>query len=154
MKEVSWKKITHFEGPEHSPGFLLWQVSTAWRRQIETALTPLGLTHPQFVLLASVGWLTRNQADITQVELARHCSTDIAMTSQVLRALEQKGYIERYQLKGNERSKFPRLTEKGALLIEQAIPLVESVDHQFFAKLGAQTKQFVKILQQFQGGEP
>lgn len=148
MKNVAWKKISHFEGPEQSPGFLLWQISTVWRRQIETALATLGMTHPQFVLLASIGWLTRNDTDVTQVELARHCGTDITMTSQILRALERKGYIERHQRVGNERSKFPRMTKNGAQLIEQAIPLVESVDHKFFEKLGSDTKKFVKILQQ------
>ena len=26
MKDIAWKKISHFEGPEQSPGFLLWQL--------------------------------------------------------------------------------------------------------------------------------
>lgn len=147
MKKIAWKKISQFEKPEQSPGFLLWQVSTEWRRQNETALATLGLTHPQFVLMASLGWLTRDRTDISQVELARHCSTDITMTSQILRSLEKKGYIERHQKIGNERSKFPRVTQKGARLIEKAIPLVESVDHHFFKKLGRNMKYCVEILQ-------
>lgn len=135
MKKVAWKKISQFEGPEQSPGFLLWQVSTGWRRQIEAALSTLGLTHPQFVLLASLGWLTQGNAQVTQVELANHCKTDINMTSQVLRTLERKGYLERYYREGNERSKYPRITVSGARLIEQAIPLIEEIDQRFFAKL-------------------
>lgn len=135
MKKVSWKKITQFKGPEHSPGFLLWRVSTQWRRQIEAALAQVELTHPQFVLLANIGWLTRNKEKISQVGLARHCGTDINMTSQVLRALEKKGLIQRKQRKGDERSKFPTLTSSGAQLIEKAIPLVESVDEAFFKNL-------------------
>jgi len=151
MKDVSWKKVSQFKGPEESPGFLLWQVSTSWRRQIEAALITLNLTHPQFVLLASVGWLTRDQAWVTQVELARHCGTDITMTSQVLRALEKKGWIERAQREGDERSKFPRLTSRGAKLIEQALPLVESVDRQFFVPLGQKVHNCVEILQKLRG---
>jgi DNA-binding MarR family transcriptional regulator len=148
MKDIPWKKISHFEGPEHSPGFLLWQVSTKWRRAIETALATLNLTHPQFVLLASLGWLTRYHTDVTQVELARHCGTDVNMTSQVLRSLEQKGYIERHRRKGDERSKFPKITEKGVKLVEQAIPLVEKVDDNFFGKLDSETtKKYIDILQ-------
>ena len=147
MKDIAWKKISHFEGPEHSPGFLLWQVSTKWRREIETALATLNLTHLQFVLLASLGWLTRHHTDVTQVELARHCSTDVNMTSQVLRSLEQKGYIERHRREGDERSKLPKLTEKGAKLVEQAIPLVEKVDDDFFGKLGLETTtEYIDIL--------
>jgi DNA-binding MarR family transcriptional regulator len=135
MNKISWKKISQFEGPEQSPGFLLWKVSTHWRRQIEAALAKIGLTHPQFDLLASIGWLTRNKTDISQAELARHCNTDITMTSQIVRSLEKKAYIKRHRKAGNERSKFPQLTPKGSLLIEQAIPLVETVDHNFFKKI-------------------
>jgi DNA-binding MarR family transcriptional regulator len=148
MKNIPWKKISHFEGPEYSPGYLLWQVSTKWRKEIAAALAILNLTHPQFVLLASLGWLTRHHDDVTQVELARHCCADVNMTSQVLRSLEQKGYIERHRLQGDERSKFPRLTEKGASLVEQAIPLVEKVDQDFFGKLDFNTtKKYIGILQ-------
>lgn len=91
MKKEEWKKITQFTGPEDSPGFLLWQVSTEWRRQVENALVPLNITHPQFVILASTGWLTREKYEVSQVELARHCKIDVTMTSQILRALEKKG---------------------------------------------------------------
>lgn len=145
MKKVAWKKATQFKGPEESPGFLLWQVSTQWRRQIESALVNIGLTHPQFVLLASIGWLTRNQFEVAQVELARHCSMDINMTSQILRSLEKKGYIKRKKSKGNERSKFPHLTLSGAELVEQAIPIIEAVDDKFFSNLGNDIQTFVKI---------
>lgn len=147
MKAVAWKKVSQFEGPEKSPGFLLWQVSTRWRRQIEGALTTLGLTHPQFVLLASVGWLTRNVSEVTQADLARHCGLDITMTSQVLRTLEKKGLIERQKREGDERSKFPHLTKQGAALVEQAIPLVERIDHLFFDQLGSDLAKCTEILQ-------
>jgi DNA-binding MarR family transcriptional regulator len=147
MKEVAWNKISHFEGPEESPGFLLWQVSTKWRRQIEAKLAALDLSHPQFVILASIRWLTRNGKLVTQVELARHAGTDINMTSQILRTLEKKGLIERQRREGDERSKFPSLTKSGSALIERALPIVETVDHAFFAKLQQDTKKCIEILQ-------
>lgn len=148
MKEIAWKKVSRFEGPDQSPGFLLWQVSTKWRREVEAALKTLNLTHPQFVLLASLGWLTRHHTDVTQIELARHCKTDVNMTSQVLRSLEQKGYIERHRREGDERSKLPKLTKKGSMLVKQAIPLVEKVDDDFFGKLGSKTtNEYIDILQ-------
>lgn len=153
MKKIAWEQITQFEGPEQSPGFLLWQVSTNWRRLIEAALAKIGLTHPQFVLLASLGWLNRHRSFVSQIDLARHCRTDITMTSQVLRTLEKKGYIERCLRDGNERSKFPRVTEKGSRLIEQAIPLVEQIDRKFFEKLRGDTKRCVEILQKLAAKE-
>lgn len=145
MTNPKWKKISQFKGPEESPGFLLWQVSTKWRRQIETTLAALDLTHVQFVLLASIGWLTRGDNRITQVELACHCQTDINMTSQVLRTLEKKGYIERRMLEGNERSKFPFLTKQGANLVEKAIPLVERADHEFFKHIKKDSNKCMEI---------
>ncbi|HEY0518719.1 MAG TPA: hypothetical protein VGC84_04425, partial [Ilumatobacteraceae bacterium] len=48
---------TRFASPDLSPGFVLWQVATVWQREIRDALADLELTHAQFVLLASVGWL-------------------------------------------------------------------------------------------------
>lgn len=136
MTGVNWDKTTEFSGPEESPGFLLWKVSMRWRRQIEAALSTVGLTHPQFVLLANVGWLTRNGDDITQADLSRQCETDVNMTSQVLRALEKRGLIKRHTLKYDERSKYPKLTQEGSKLVETAIPLVEKVDREFFSKEG------------------
>lgn len=146
-KKIDWKKTTRFKGPEESPGFLLWQVSTEWRRSIETALATIDLTHPQFVLLASIGWLTQNEKKITQAELARHCRTDLTMTSQVLRTLERKGLIERKKQEGDEKSKFPFVTSKGAQLIAKAIPLVEEIDHSFFNRLDKNTPKFSNFLQ-------
>ncbi|MCE5318790.1 MAG: MarR family transcriptional regulator [Parachlamydia sp.] len=146
-KEIEWNKVSDFKGPEQSPGFLLWQVSTEWRRQMESTLMALGLTHPQFVLLASVAWLTRAGGQVTQVELARHCKTDITMTSQILRTLEKKGYIERVQRKGDVRSKFPVATKLGRQLIEKALPAVEATDREFFKHLGRDVATCVAILQ-------
>lgn len=146
MKEISWNTVSEFHGPEDSPGFLLWQVSIRWRRLVEAALATLDLTHVQFVLLASVGWLTRGKSQVTQIEIARHCGTDITMTSQVLRSLERKGLIERVQHEGNQRAKFPHLTLSGRELVKQAIPLVESVDHSFFESLGDDLKVFKMLM--------
>ncbi len=136
MKKFEWDQISQFKGPEESPGFLLWQVTMKWRRLLEAALNGIGLTHPQFVLLASLGWLNQREL-VSQIELARHCKMDVAMTSQILRTLEKKRFIVRELKEGNERSKFPVVTEMGAKMIAEAIPLVEALDRQFFEKLEA-----------------
>jgi DNA-binding MarR family transcriptional regulator len=141
---LNWKKITKFKGPEESPGFVLWQVSNDWRRQIEASLKTIDLTHPQFVILACVGWLTRNGEEVTQIEIARHARTDVTMTSQVLRTLEKKGVIERAQK--DARSKYPQLTTKGKDLVASAIPLVEKVDAKFFKKEGPSTLKALRKL--------
>jgi DNA-binding MarR family transcriptional regulator len=79
-----------------SPGLLLWQVSNRWQAAQRAALRPFDLTHVQFVLLASLTWLD-NEGPVTQKRLAEHAATDPMMTSQVLRALEERGLIRRGQ---------------------------------------------------------
>ncbi len=44
---------TRFASADQSPGLLLWQVTNRWQAAQRAALAPLGLTHVQFVLLAS-----------------------------------------------------------------------------------------------------
>jgi DNA-binding MarR family transcriptional regulator len=85
---------TEYEDANASPGLLLWQVTNQWQAATRAALTPLGLTHVQFVLLASLTWLDAS-GPVTQKQLADHAVTDPMMTSQVLRALERRGLMER-----------------------------------------------------------
>ena len=77
---------TGFARPEESTGLLLWQVTNRWQAAQRAALKPFGLTHVQFVLLASLAWLGAD-GPVTQQQLAGHAGTDPMMTSQVVRAL-------------------------------------------------------------------
>ncbi|MBS0624167.1 MAG: MarR family transcriptional regulator [Verrucomicrobia bacterium] len=131
---VNFGKLSQHESAEKSPGFLLWSVSTLWRRKIEEVLKPLGLTHPQFVILATTGWLTRTGQSVTQTEVGRYAALDPNTTSQILRSLEAKGWIQRTH-RCDERSKSPCLTEIGTTLLNKALPAVEQADAHFFAPL-------------------
>lgn len=117
--------------PEDSPGFLLWLVSTTWRRQVEAALAPLGLTHPQFVTMAGIGSLTREGRPVSQAALGRHIRLDPNTMSQILRGLEKRGLVAR-RTGRDSRAKNPTLTAEGARLVTEAVPLVEAVDARFF----------------------
>src|SRR5215470_490872 len=118
--------------PADSPGFVLWHVTLRWQRDIAAALAPLGLTHVQFVLLASTWWLNCRGEDPNQLALARHAGTDVKMTSQVLRKLEAKGLIQRETDAADTRAKRLRATSRGAELARQAIAAVEAADAKFF----------------------
>jgi DNA-binding MarR family transcriptional regulator len=128
---IDWSEASRFHGPEDSPGFLLWQVSSAWRRAIEQALAPLGLTHPQFVALACLGWLTRDGTQIVQATLGRQMRADPNTVSQILRGLEARALVRRDR-GADDRTRRPLLTDEGARLVAQAVPLVEAVDAAFF----------------------
>jgi DNA-binding MarR family transcriptional regulator len=121
-----------FATPLLSPGFLLWRVSNLWQRQQRAALHPLDLTHVQFVLLASVAWLTREGEPVTQVRLAQHAGADPMMTSQVVRSLAERGLMIRERHPGDTRAVSLRLTPVGHETLAMALPLVEAVDAAFF----------------------
>jgi DNA-binding MarR family transcriptional regulator len=121
--------------PSESPGFLLWHATLRWQRGVATALAPLGLTHVQFVLLACTWWLNEQRERPTQVRLAQQAGTDIKMTSQVVRTLEQKGLVEREVDPADTRARRLRVTRRGARLAPRAIEAVEAVDADFFSGL-------------------
>ena len=119
--------------PEASPGLLLWRTTLNWQRRITAALKPCGLTHVQFVLLTCTWWLDR-QAGRTpsQRDLAEYAAIDVTMTSQVLRALEAKGLVQRDRDADDSRALRITVTEDGAALAVRAVAVVEAVDREFF----------------------
>jgi len=119
--------------PEQSPGFLLWHVTLRWQRAVTAALAPLGLTHVQFVLLASAWWLNAHGAEPNQLSVARQAGTDVKMTSEVLRKLEAKGLIVRTVDARDTRARRITVTERGGELAQVAVAAVEGVDAAFFA---------------------
>lgn len=146
-KGVDFRHISVHATPEESPGFLLWRISTQWRSSIEATLKPLGLTHPQFVVLATTAWLTRNNNVVNQIDISRATGLDPNTTSQILRGLEAKDFIQRTRSL-NERSKNPSLTNLGFKVLEKALPTVEKADSKFFESLAAnEIGALVKIFQ-------
>ncbi|MEO6868469.1 MAG: MarR family transcriptional regulator [Ginsengibacter sp.] len=133
-----------FEIPEDSTGFLLWQLTNLWQRQIKKALEPFGLTHSQFVLLASIHWLTIQKQDVTQVVLSSHTKIDPMTTSTVLRTLQTRDYLKRQEHSTDTRAKNVALTANGIKVAKQAIRTVEKFDNDFFSKLKSNLANFNK----------
>jgi DNA-binding MarR family transcriptional regulator len=121
--------------PDESPGFLLWQATLRWQREMTTALAPLDLTHVQFVLLATTWWLNAQGEEPNQLAVARQAATDIKMTSQVVRKLEGKGLVERRVDPADTRARRLRVTERGAEVARAAIEAVEAADAEFFRRV-------------------
>jgi DNA-binding MarR family transcriptional regulator len=135
--------------PDESPGYLLWHVTLRWQRDIAAALGPLDLTHVQFVLLASAWWLNQQGDAPNQLTLARHAGTDVKMTSQVLRKLEDKGLVERTVDPADTRARRLKVTDRGAALAQRAVQVVEAADAAFFG--GTDTAAVVRILKPLSG---
>jgi DNA-binding MarR family transcriptional regulator len=136
---------TEFTDAGDSTGLLLWRVTNSWQAAIRAGLAPHGLTHVQFVLLASLAWLGPD-AEVTQTALAGFARTDIMMTSQVLRALEAKGLVTRERHPDDGRARIIRATAEGVALANRANRDVERIDREFFGRLGARTADFTAAL--------
>jgi DNA-binding MarR family transcriptional regulator len=139
--------LSRFEQADDSPGFLLWQLTNLWQQRIRAALAPLGITHVQFVLLASIAWLEDAGKLVNQSILSRHAHTDVMMTSQVVRVLEEKGLLTRTVHPTDTRAKAVSLTAEGRKVTQQAFTVVETADEQFFRELGGHASDFVRSMQ-------
>jgi DNA-binding MarR family transcriptional regulator len=126
---------TEFDDAQDSPGLLLWQVTNRWQAAQRAALKPVGLTHVQFVLLASLSWLDV-EGPVTQKLLADHTAADAMMTSQVLRALEERGLVLRKPHPDDKRARALTVTEEGRALANRAVVVVEACDRAFFSAVG------------------
>jgi DNA-binding MarR family transcriptional regulator len=123
--------------PDDSPGLLLWRATLGWQRRMTATLKPLGLTHVQFVLLASTWWLNRVAGESpSQRRIADHANTDRMMTSQVVRALADKGLVVRRPDPDDSRAVRVEVTPAGADLAAEAVRRVEEVDASFFSAAG------------------
>jgi DNA-binding MarR family transcriptional regulator len=137
---------TEHESADASPGLVLWQVTNRWQAAQRAALKPFGLTHVQFVLLASLTWLD-TEGPVTQRSLAAHAATDEMMTSQVLRALEAAGLVERGPHPTDRRARALQVTPAGRELANRAVVAVEACDRAFFAAVGDPTAFTAELVQ-------
>ena len=127
---------------EDSSGFLLWQVTTLWQRGIKKALDEIDITHPQFVLLASLLWLTGQKKNVTQIDLSQHSQIDPMTTSTVIRTLQKKGLVERREHETDTRAKVVLLTASGLKMTRKAVKIIENFDTDFFKSLGDKAGAF------------
>ena len=138
---------TDFADADESTGLVLWRVTNAWQAAQRAALKPFGLTHVQFVLLASLTWLDSAEP-VTQQALAAHAGTDPMMTSQVLRVLEQRGLVSRHPHPTDARARALRVTAAGRALANRAIAPVESCDAAFFGASGPRRAELTRLLRE------
>ena len=116
-------------------GFLIWQVHNFWQREIKKNLREFDLTHTQFVILASTYWLILKNKMVTQIEIAQHAKTNVMMTSNVIRTLEKKRFLEREEHPTDTRAKIVVVTKEGAKVLKKAVKKVETFDQAFFGKI-------------------
>ncbi|MGN6670655.1 MAG: MarR family winged helix-turn-helix transcriptional regulator [Candidatus Nucleicultricaceae bacterium] len=124
-----------FERPEDSPGFLLWQITMVWQRQIKKALEPYSISHAQFVIMATLLWFEAHHHDTTQVLISHKTKLDKMTVSKSLKKLVSLGYVNRMEHETDTRAKTVSLTDKGKKMVHTLVPIVEKIDNLFFGRL-------------------
>jgi DNA-binding MarR family transcriptional regulator len=135
---------SHEAGP--TPGFLVWRLSMKWRAAVDRAVAPLGLTHAQYSLLASLRGLQRSGQRPSQRELADYTGIDAIYVSKLARALEVGGLVERATDPADTRAVRLTLSDKGIEVVDRAIRIVHDLLEQLTAPLGGTTGRRTRSL--------
>ncbi|GAA1875732.1 MarR family winged helix-turn-helix transcriptional regulator [Asanoa iriomotensis] len=139
-------------------GRLLWHVTLRWRAAVDRAVAPLGLTHAQYSLIASLYGLTRRGAQPTQRELAEFAELEPIYVSKLIRALAAAGLVTRSAHPTDSRAVQLTLTEKGVETTEAAIAVVHALQHDLTKPIGGpsspRNRQLIAILKDLLGTPP
>src|SRR4051812_45624743 len=119
-----------------TPGFLVWRLSMKWRVAVDRAVAPLGLTHAQYSLVASLYGMQRSGLRPSQRHLADHTGLEALYVSKLARALETAGLVERTRDPRDPRAIQLALTEQGREVTRRAIKVVHGLLEQLLEPLG------------------
>ncbi|MHA5049027.1 MarR family winged helix-turn-helix transcriptional regulator [Streptomyces sp. SD15] len=123
--------------PENAtPGFLVWLLSLKWRVAVDRAVAPLGLTHAQYSLVASLYGMHRAGRRPSQRQLADHTGLEALYVSKLARALETAGVVDRTRDPDDPRAIQLSLTEEGREVARRAIRVVQGLLDRLLEPLG------------------
>ena len=132
---INWSDVSRFEGPSASPGFMLWTTFLRWQKGLNYELRDVGLTQPQFAILAVCAWLSKDERISNQQEIANFTQMDRMTISQVLSKLDELGFVKRLPSKVDARSKEIKVSATGVHRLKRALAVVENYDQKFFQEL-------------------
>jgi DNA-binding MarR family transcriptional regulator len=122
-------------GPDASTGFALFRAYQAWSAAVKKQLRSVGLTHPQFTVMAVVSYLAAREPAVSQAKTAAMSMIDPMTISGIVRNLVRQGLIERRRNPQDSRAWSLALTLSGEAAIRAAFPVVEAVNDKFFGVL-------------------
>jgi DNA-binding MarR family transcriptional regulator len=113
-------------------GFALAHAAQVWRARLTEELADLGVTAPQFFVLAALLHLHGREAP-TQREIGERTGTDANTTSQILRGIERRGLIRRDPHTRDSRAFALTLTPEGLELARECARRGRALNELFFA---------------------
>ncbi|GAA2425398.1 MarR family transcriptional regulator [Streptomyces macrosporus] len=105
---------------------------------VDRAVAPLGLTHAQYALMASLYGMWRSGLRPSQRRLADHTGLEPLYVSKLARALEAAGLVARTRDPNDPRAMQLSLTEQGRDVTRRAIKVVQGLLDQLLEPLGGQ----------------
>ncbi|MFD8413890.1 MarR family winged helix-turn-helix transcriptional regulator [Streptomyces sp. NPDC059650] len=122
--------------PGPGPGFLVWRLANKWRVAVDRAVGPLGLTHAQYSLVASLYGMQCAGERPSQRRLADHTGLEALYVSKLARALESAGLVERARDPRDPRAVQLALTERGQAVTREAFGVVRELLQDLLEPLG------------------
>jgi DNA-binding MarR family transcriptional regulator len=114
--------------------FYVQQVEQLVRQRIDEALAPHGLTAGQYMVLSMVA----HHEPTSSAELARLARMTAPSMGEHVKALEQKGCLERSDDPANRRVLLVGSTKLGRALLAKCEAAVDEAEREFFSCLKAQ----------------
>lgn len=130
----------------HSLGFSFIKSYNLWHKKIKERLGEINLTHPQFVVLTTIGYLAQNENEVKQIDISKRSNIDVMTLSSIVLRLEKYGLVSRKKSLSDTRAKIVTLTKEGFARLGDALPIVEQVDREFFGVLEDQGELFNSLL--------
>ncbi|MFJ8624175.1 MarR family winged helix-turn-helix transcriptional regulator [Kitasatospora sp. NPDC093550] len=109
-----------------------------WRVAVDRAVAPLGLTHAQYAVMASLYGMARSGLRPSQRRLADHTGMEALYVSKLARALEANGLVARTRDPHDPRAMQLALTEQGREVTGRAITVVQGLLDRLLEPLGGQ----------------
>ncbi len=125
-------------------GYLLYRVAAVLRPEVSAALSPLGLTLPEFVCLRMISTFPGTSS----AELSRHTNVTPQAMNTVLRKLEEVGAVARPASVSSGRALPTTLTAQGRAVLKRAESAVRAADARILSKLTeSQQREFKRMLE-------
>jgi len=123
-----------------------------WRAAVDRTVAPLGITHAQYSVLASLLGMDHRGYEPSQRELADHTGLDPLYVSKLARTLEGAGMMSRRADPDDSRAVRLSLTDAGRDVTRQAVQRVGRLQEQLTEPWGgrdsARTRRFIHDLQE------
>ena len=125
-------------------GFWLKRAQHAYRTRLDADLRPLGLTAPQYAVLATIA----TEPGASNAGLARAAFVTAQTMQGILSTLERSGLLQRTPHPQHGRVLETTLTEQGATVLAQARDRVERIERLLVTATDGESDQFVRLLSQ------